>query len=181
MKVSREMNGQWFERIKELSPWFPEKFRENDIDAMVLLETRGNATTVSYTPLGWALNFGYGHVTVMLLEAGADPDLACRVIDIPPEEATVSYPLYLAHDEKDARALLKAGAVVSSSKLRQRIFGCDTYAGRLVTDFHQSSLRATAVVWCCCDVLRATSSWPDMAFLLTSIMMCVCPNKMKRK
>lgn len=172
-QVSRRMNG-WVEKVRVLNPYFSRAFREKDINVLVVTATYDDGSIYRYTPLGYALNFSgppiCDRVMRVLLEASADPNIICMMIDTSSQKRIVSYPLELAHNEESARILIEAGSAV---KYFQRFFEEEcTHGSYLVYNFYEASRRATSVVWCC-DVLRATSSWPDMAFLLTRIMMDV--------
>lgn len=106
----------------------------------------------------------------IVLDAGANPNAPCLCGR---DDAGEHYwtPLELVQDDEDARLLLDAGAVVPRSY--KTMLGWNARGARCILEFSRNSFRATAVVWCCCDALRGTSSWPDVAFLLTKIMMDV--------
>jgi hypothetical protein len=169
------MNG-WFEQVKDVFPGFPEQYRGKAIDALLLWYAFGEHVTSSYTPIGHALNQNSRAkrrvVLSILIDAGANPSTICSVKNKNGEHLVHS-PLEYARFEYDARTLLQAGATLPSYRHTLWANFMSTEVSKLVFNFYDASFRATAVVWCCCDVLRATSSWPDMAFLLTSIMMCV--------
>jgi len=168
------MNG-WFEQIKKLYPEFPESFRGKDIDALTPLS---GLTQHCFSPLGWIITRRDHTIRLpairALLGLGVDPGSICVVYNPDTHEQLYYCPLTFTFHEEDARLLLEAGAFVrlpSRDYLRKDTFNNEDVR-QLVLRYYHDSLRATAVVWCC-DGLRATSSWPDMAFLLTSIMMCV--------
>jgi hypothetical protein len=170
------MNGQWFEQVKEVCPMFPEQYRGKDVNELLFWYAFGSHATSSYTPIGHALNQNSRKtreaVLSILLSAGANPSTVCVVKNTLDEQRVYS-PLEYTRFEYDARTLLQAGATLPSYRHTLWANFMSTEVSKLVFNFYDASFRATAVVWCCCDGLRATSSWPDMAFLLTCIMMDV--------
>ena len=177
-KFREEMSGQqsWYEQVKAMMP-FPEQCQDKHIDTLVSLygdwitETRMNA-------LGWVLTYpGYvrtrGDVLRLLLELGANPNVICEVTEILTEDVPW-YATELTGTEEEALVLLEAGATIQKdSCVLRNPPDCRAPARLVFRKFYEDSFRATAVVWCCNVALCGTSSWPDMSFLLTRIIMCV--------
>jgi len=167
----------WFEQIRKLLPDFPELYRNESVSALLPLDGVDVVYISSSTALGWVLDDTF-HLDKhedalrLLLEAGANPNDVCHVDEFAGIERSADALTFARHQD-DGRVLLQAGAIVRKEHEEcWSIYRGPTRCHLLVKQFYQDSLRATAVVWCC-DVLRATSSWPDMAFLLTCIMMDV--------
>lgn len=170
------------QQIKKVFPRFPDYKHLDDghyegIDKAI--DMFGDRITCQ-TPFGWvfyntpATNKADQKRRVVVLRilvnAGADPNVPCLFVNDGIATHTWA-PLELCHNNKEARLFLEAGALISLCKRRDWLYW-DAYECTLTAEFHQSSLRATAVVWCL-DALRGTSSWPDMSFLLTKIIMDV--------
>jgi hypothetical protein len=170
------MSGQWFEQAKVMVPSLPEQYRDKHIDTLVpicgdwISETR-------LTALGWILSYVHyannrKDILRLLLELGADPNVVCEVFEVLTEDASW-YATERAETADEAHVLLEAGATI-----RKDIYillyppECRAPARSVFLKFYEDSLRATALVWCI-EALRGTSSWPDMSFLLTKIIMDV--------
>jgi hypothetical protein len=173
------MSGQqqsWYEIVKTVHPAFPEQYRGKLIDALVPI-SGDYVTTISYSAMGWILSYPgnarkRGDTLRLLLELGANPNAVCDVTEILGEEVSWNA-VELAGAVEDALVLLEAGAVVrGDSCVLQKPTDRMWPARGVFFEFHQASLRATAVVWCL-EALRGSSSWPDMSFLLTKIIMDV--------
>lgn len=174
-KFREGMSGHWFEKVNALMP-FPDLCQDKHIDTLVSLhgdwitDTRMNA-------LGWVLTYpGYVRsrtdVLRLLLELGANPNAVCEVTEVLTEEIPW-VAAELAGAEEEALLLLEAGATIpKDSCVLRNLPDCRAHARGVFRRFHQASLRATALVWCL-EALRGTSSWPDMSFLLTKIIMDV--------
>lgn len=170
------------EEIKKVFPRFPDYKHLDDgryagIDNAI--DMFGDRITWQ-TPFGWVLfdarlmNKADQKRRVvglrLLINAGADPNVPCLSVNAGNTTHTWA-PLELFHNDAEARLLLEAGALVSLCK-RFGWLQWDPDPCTLIGQFHQASLRATAVVWCL-EALRGNSSWPDMSFLLTKIIMDV--------
>jgi hypothetical protein len=170
------------QQIKKVFPRFPDYTHLDDgryegIDKAI--DIFGDRITWQ-TPFGWVFYDARAtnnadqkrHVVVLrlLINAGADPNVPCLSVN----DGIVTHtwaPLEMCHNNKEARLLLEAGALISLCK-RLDWLRWDLHESALTAEFYQASLRATAVVWCL-EALRGTSTWPDTSFLLTKIIMDV--------
>jgi hypothetical protein len=169
--MAKEGDFDWVRRIQAVFPSFPNIVEPNEhiYDIEDDLVTRK-------TPLGWVLDEALEYeperrdgVIQLLLDMGANPHTVG--MSLSDEDGTDVWMHWeLVNDCEEMRILLEAGVIVRIPVNEWLRWDGKIY--RMIKAFHRNSFRATAVVWCL-EALRGTSSWPDMAFLLTRIMMDV--------
>jgi hypothetical protein len=163
----------WFEKTKAQVSFFPFK---GPSDAICGRHEKATLMTALYVVLQgeevWHCSRTRHMMLRTLLKAGADPNAPCYA-SYKYRDGAGWVPLELVNDDVDTILLLEAGATIPTYEHWRQALACmPTCASSVLVEFQEASFRATAVVWCL-EALRGTSSWPDMSFLLTKIIMDV--------